>query len=72
MSIPVLYHEPDAPGRIDLSAGDGGAALGGTGSRDSLVERGYVPASFGGVPVLVGPELAAELKTIRHSRERRS
>jgi hypothetical protein len=34
----------------------GGAARGA-----SLVERGYVHASFGGLPVLVGPELAAQL-----------
>jgi hypothetical protein len=30
----------------------------------SLVEQGYVRARFGGVPVLVGPELAAQLKAI--------
>jgi hypothetical protein len=31
----------------------------------SLVERGYVPGHFGGVPVFVGPELAAQIKAIR-------
>jgi hypothetical protein len=55
-----------------LSAGDGGAALDGAGRRAGLVERGYVHASFGGLPVLVGPELAAELKAFRQSREGRS
>jgi hypothetical protein len=31
----------------------------------SLAERGYRYARFGGVPVLVGPELAAQLNAIR-------
>jgi len=30
----------------------------------TLTERGYVHARFGGVPVLVAPELAAQLRTI--------
>jgi hypothetical protein len=33
--------------------------------RASLAEQGYLPARFGGIPVLVGPELAAQLKAIR-------
>jgi hypothetical protein len=37
----------------------------GSPGRVSLVERGYVHARFGGVPVLVGPELAAEIKERR-------
>jgi hypothetical protein len=40
----------------------------GTGRGTSLVERGYVHARFGGVPVLVGPELAAQLKTIHRTQ----
>lgn len=31
----------------------------------SLIEQGYVPAHFGGIPVLVGPGLAAELRALR-------
>jgi hypothetical protein len=34
----------------------------------SLVRRGYVRARFGGVPVLVGPELAAQIKAIRQKQ----
>jgi hypothetical protein len=33
--------------------------------RPSLAEQGCVHGSFGGVPVLVGPELAAQLKAMR-------
>jgi hypothetical protein len=44
-------------------AGGGGAARGA-----SLVERGYVHASFGGLPVLVGPELAAQLRADRQKQ----
>jgi hypothetical protein len=43
--------------------------VGGAGRRTSLAERGYVEARFGGLPVLVGPELAAQLRAIRQSRE---
>jgi hypothetical protein len=61
------------PGRGAGPSGGGGAATdpagsGGTGRGTSLVERGYVHAHFGGVPVLVGPELAARLKTIRQTQ----
>jgi len=42
-----------------------GPAGGGVARGASLVERGYVHARFGGVPVLVGPELAAQLRTNR-------
>lgn len=38
------------------------------GRRPSLAERGYVHGSFGGVPVLVGPELAAQLKAMRRKQ----
>ena len=37
----------------------GGASLGGR-----LIEQGYVHARFGGTPVLVGPQLAAQLKAL--------
>lgn len=40
----------------------GGASLGGR-----LIEQGYVQARFGGMPVLVGPTLAAQLKALRES-----
>jgi hypothetical protein len=36
----------------------------------SLTERGYVHGRFGGVPVLVGPELASQLKAIRQQQPR--
>lgn len=38
----------------------GGASLGGR-----LIEQGYVHARFGGMPVLVGPKLATQLKALR-------
>jgi hypothetical protein len=41
----------------------------GAGRRASPVEREYVHARFDGIPVLVGPELAAQLRAIRQSRE---
>jgi hypothetical protein len=44
----------------------GGTA--GSPGRASLAERGFVPARFGGVPVLVGPELAAQIKAIRQKQ----
>lgn len=59
----------DSPGRTGRSAGDGRAALAeGVGRGGSLVERGYVHARFGGVPVLVGPELAAQLRSRRQEQ----
>jgi hypothetical protein len=49
-----------------VSAGnDVRAPGGGARHRPSLVERGYVLGRFGGVPVFVGPELAAQIKAIR-------
>lgn len=30
-------------------------------------ERGYVPASFGGMPVLLTPDLAAQISTCRET-----
>jgi hypothetical protein len=51
-------------------AADGEATPGGGGVlRTRLAEQGYVSARFGGLPVLVGPKLAAQLKS---SREKRS
>jgi len=34
----------------------------------SLAEQGYVHARFGDVPVLVGPELAAQIRAMRRNR----
>jgi hypothetical protein len=53
-------HCPAADG--EATPGDG-ASLGGR-----LIEQGYVHARFGGMPVLVGPKLAAQLKEMRESR----
>jgi hypothetical protein len=36
--------------------------------RASLTERGFVPGRFGGVAVLIGPELAAQLKATRQKQ----
>ena len=36
--------------------------------RTSLVEQGYVPARFGGIPVFVGPGLAAQLRAPREKQ----
>jgi hypothetical protein len=57
---------------VGRSADDGGATPGGAGRRASLVEQGYVRARFDGLPVLVGPEFAAQLRAIRQSPERGS
>jgi hypothetical protein len=62
----VITGQADPGNRAGLSGGagpDSGACRGA-----SLAERGYVHARFGGVPVLVGPELAAQLKTIRRTQ----
>jgi hypothetical protein len=50
-------------------ADDGEAPLvrGGT-LRTRLVEQGYVDARFGGLPVLVGPQLAAQLTALREKQ----
>jgi hypothetical protein len=48
--------------------GGGEADTTGAGRRASLTEQGYVHASFGGVPVLVGPQLAAQLKALRQKQ----
>ena len=50
-------------------AADGEPAPGrGASLRTSLVEQGYVAARFGGIPVLVGPALAAQLKAPREKQ----
>jgi hypothetical protein len=49
--------------RPAVAGGDAGSP-----GRASLAERGFVPARFGGVPVLVGPELAAQIKAIRQQQ----
>jgi hypothetical protein len=56
---------PVNPGRADTGHGAAGC---GAGRRPSLAEQGYVHASFGGVPVLVGPELAGQLKATRNKQ----
>jgi hypothetical protein len=53
------------PGPAEGPAGDGGTALGGVRRGNSLAERGYVQARFGDVPVLIGPDLAAQLRAMR-------
>ncbi len=55
-------------GSYGRGAGLDPAGGGGTARGASLVERGYVHASFGGVPVLVGPELAAQLRANRQKQ----
>ena len=45
--------------------GGGEPDTNGAGRGASLAEQGYVHARFGGVPVLVGPQLAAQLKALR-------
>jgi hypothetical protein len=54
------------------SAHDGKATPGGADRGASLVEQGYVRARFDGLPVLIGPEFAAQLRAIRQSPERGS
>jgi hypothetical protein len=60
--------EPARGGGAGRGAGPEPARGGGAGRGASLVERGYVHARFGGVPVLVGPELAAQLRADRKSQ----
>jgi len=51
------------------AAGDGDATpRGGIVPGTSLSEQGYVHARFGGIPVLVGPQLAAQLKALREKQ----
>ena len=52
-----------SPGRTHGSAGEGGATPGGGAGRGaSLAEQGHVRARFGGIPVLVTAEMAAQIK----------
>jgi hypothetical protein len=55
------------PARCPAADGEaaegGGASLGGR-----LIEQGYVHARFGGMPVLVGPGLAAQLRASREKQ----
>jgi hypothetical protein len=55
-------------GSYGRGAGPDPASGGGAARGASLVERGYVHASFGGLPVLVGPELAAQLRANRQKQ----
>jgi hypothetical protein len=51
---------------LPATAGDGKATPdSGAAPGTSLIEQGYVHARFGGIPILVGPQLAAELKALR-------
>ena len=57
-----------SPGRAGRPAGDGGATLGGGADRGaSLAEQGHVRARFGGIPVLVTAEMAAQIQASRTS-----
>ena len=65
----VLQETVGQVGAGSYGRGAGLDPAGGSGARGvSLVERGYVHASFGGVPVLVGPELAAQLRADRQKQ----
>lgn len=55
-------------GSYGRGAGQDPGGVGGAARGASLVERGYVHARFGGVPVLIGPELAAQLRADRQSQ----
>jgi hypothetical protein len=58
----------DLYGRPPASNVNVAATMPVTGRRPSLAEQGYVHGSFGGVPILVGPELAAQLKAKRQEQ----
>jgi hypothetical protein len=45
-----------------------GTTRGGVRRGASLAEQGYVHARFGDVPVLIGPELAAQIRAMRRNR----
>jgi hypothetical protein len=70
--VSVTAAVPAAAGTVRVNAGQAdaghGAAGRGTGRRPSLAEQGYVHGRFGGVPVLVGPELTAQLKAMRQKQ----
>jgi hypothetical protein len=69
-----------AAGRLPVADGGGWASASGTWpaavaggtagapGRASLADRGFVRARFGGVAVLVGPELAAQIKANRRKQ----
>jgi hypothetical protein len=68
MSITVHHQEAALTAAAHCPAADGEATPGGGASLGGrLIEQGYVPARFGGMPVLVGPKLAAQLKALRES-----
>jgi hypothetical protein len=58
----------DLYGRAPASTVNVTATVPVTGRQPSLAEQGYVHGRFGGVPILVGPELAAQLKAMRQER----
>ena len=56
----------DSPRRNGRGARDGGTTLGdGAGRGTGLAERRYVRARFGGLPVFIAPELAAQIRAAR-------
>jgi hypothetical protein len=65
----VITAHADPDNRAESFA-DGAGPDSGTRRAASLTERGYVHGRFGGVPVLVGPELVAQLKAIGQKQPR--
>jgi len=67
-TVPLLITGQVGPDTKAESPGRGAGPdpdRGGVRRGASLAERGYRAARFGGLPVLVGPELAARLEAIR-------
>ena len=58
----------DCPGRADRPAGDPGATPGGARRRVGLPDHGHVRAQFGGIPVLVTAEMAAQIRAFRQKQ----
>jgi hypothetical protein len=69
-TLPEVVNGHSDPGNRAESFADGADPDSGTRRGASLTERGYVHGRFGGVPVLVGPELAAQLKAIGQKQPR--
>jgi hypothetical protein len=70
-TLPEVIIAPADPDNRAESFADGAGPDSATRPGASLTERGYVHGRFGGVPVLVGPELAAQLKVIGQKQPRR-
>jgi hypothetical protein len=68
-TVPQPTADPASPDHRAGSAGDGEARPGAGGVLSArLAEQGYVGARFGGMPVLVGPDLAAQLRASRQKQ----